>query len=91
ALSFAAWAEPDDMALTLEEINQHIQIYVHELENAKVASSRENATRLGDILGRCLRLQLIVTAAGMEPEIFRSAYRAGAPERLTTYRDALGG
>ncbi|TFG69917.1 MAG: hypothetical protein E4H27_06600 [Anaerolineales bacterium] len=89
-LSYAAWAAEDDMATALDEVTQHIQIYVQLLEQAKTGAAGDNRVRLSDMQGRCLRLQLIVTAATMEPDVFRDAYRAGMPERLTTLSDPLG-
>ena len=90
ALSYASWAANDDMVSVLEEINQHVQSYVHELERAKEGTLEENDIHLSDMVGRCLRLQLIVTAATMEPEVFREAYRAGTPEQMTAFNDPLG-
>jgi len=91
ALSYSAWAADDDMAIVLEEITQHIQTYVHALEGAKTGTISYNHGRLSDLQTRCLRLQLILTAASMEPDVFRDAYRAGTPERLTVLSDPLGG
>lgn len=91
ALSYAAWAADDEMASALEEIAQHIQTYVQMLEQAKTGTTDDNRGRLSDMQGRCLRLQLIVTAASMEPDVFHDAYRAGMPERLTALSDPLGG
>ena len=90
ALSYAAWASDEDMIIVLEEMNQHIQSYVHVLEHAKMGLVEENDVRITDMEGRCLRLQLIVTAASLEPDVFRDAYRAGTPEQMTALSDPLG-
>jgi hypothetical protein len=90
AVSYTAWVEEEDMVAVLDEINQHIQSYVHRLESVRSKVGVETGSRLSDMRGRCLRLQLIVTAASLEPRIFQDAYRAGTPEQLTALSVPLG-
>jgi hypothetical protein len=90
AVSYTAWVEQEDMVAVLDEINQHIQSYVHNLESVRSKVGAENGNRLSDMRGRCLRLQLIVTAASLEPGVFQEAYRAGTPEQLTALSVPLG-
>lgn len=89
SLSYAAWTD-DTLLSVLEQIARHLQSYAYLLENAKNGTTEQNQSRLADMQGRCLRLQLIVTAASMESAVFRKAYQAGAPEKLTALSDPLG-
>lgn len=89
ALNYASWTD-DDVIPVLEKISRHLQTYAYQLDNAKSNATELNQSRLSDMRGRCLRLQLIVTAASLESDMFREAYQLGAPEKLTALNDPLG-